>query len=104
MKSLQVEEEAAIFYDDDHEVVITEQLDPEKVEATLKKPEEGSESDDDDESPDKNGPLRRKGGFRVSPGTSRKSSWYDKLLFPILSRLHLHYFLYINNSTMPSDN
>lgn len=74
MKYSQVEEAAEIFDDD---VVIPEQIDPaEKMEATLKTPEEGNETDDDSDSPDKNGPLRRKGGFRVSPGTSRKSSWY----------------------------
>ncbi|KAL9985984.1 hypothetical protein ACROYT_G000036 [Oculina patagonica] len=71
-----VDEAAEIFEED---VVIPEQIDPaEKMEATLKTPEEGNETDDDSDSPDKNGPLRRKGGFRVSPGTSRKSSWNEK--------------------------
>lgn len=67
-------EEGAEFLDPD--VVVTEraELNPEIVETTQEKiPEEGNESEN--ESPDKNGPLKRKGGFRVSPGTTRKSSW-----------------------------
>lgn len=73
--SMEVEEGAEIF---DGDVVVTEQLDPETMEATLKKPVQCNEGDNDDDNQDKNGPLRRKGGFRVSPGTTRRCSWDEK--------------------------
>ena len=75
---LQVEEGAEIF---DEEVVITEQLDTETMEATLKKPVQCKESDNDNDNHDRNGRLQRKGGFKVSPGTTRRCSWYCYFLF-----------------------
>ena len=39
-----------------------------------KKPDEGSGTGNDSDT-DKNFPLQRKGGFRKSPSSSRKSSW-----------------------------
>lgn len=69
--------EGAEILHDDH-VLVTEHAEVEctDMQETSKKPEEGNESDNDDNI-DRNGPLRRKGGFRVSPGTSRKSSWLE---------------------------
>ena len=72
---LQFAEGTEILYDE--HVRVTEHTEHEHTQQQLdgpKKPEEFSESDNDEDI-DRNGPLRRKGGFRVSPGTSRKSSW-----------------------------
>ena len=78
MMYLKVEEGAEIF---DEEVLVTEQIDQETLEATLKKPVQCNEGDNDDDNQDRNGPLRRKGGFKVSPGTTRRCSWYCYFLF-----------------------
>lgn len=73
MVYLQFEEGAEIF---DEELVVTEQLDPETMEAMLKKPVQCNESDNDNDNAERKGPLRRKGGFKVSPGSTRRFSWY----------------------------
>ena len=67
------------------------------MQATLKKPVQRNEGDDDDDNQDKNGPLRRKGGFRVSPGTTRRCSWYCYFLFifDLVYGLFIVYSLFI---------
>lgn len=62
--------EGAEIFEEASEVVVPEQLDPKTMEVTLKNAQ-CDESDNDKQ--DKNGPLQRKGGFRVSPGTTRRN-------------------------------
>ena len=49
------------------------ETDQQTQKATVKEPSEANDSAD--EIPDKTGPLQRKGGFKLSPGTTRRSSW-----------------------------
>lgn len=61
--------------DDGIDVHVTKYTEPTDHEIeTSKKPKEGSRTDDDSDI-EKSGPLQRKGGFRKSPSSSRKSSW-----------------------------
>lgn len=64
-----VEEEVEFL---DHDVVVTERakIDAETVENI---PEE--DEDSENEAHDRNGPLKRKGGFKKSPGITRRCSW-----------------------------
>lgn len=67
-----VEEEVEFL---DHDVVVTERakIDAETVENI---PEE--DEDSENEAHDRNGPLKRKGGFKKSPGITRRCSWNEK--------------------------
>lgn len=63
---LQIEEEVEFL---DHDVVVTERpkINAETVENI---PEE-----DENEAPKRHATLKRKGGFKKSPGTTRRCSW-----------------------------
>ncbi|XP_066021042.1 protein unc-13 homolog B [Pocillopora verrucosa] len=70
--SCDIEEEVEFL---DHDVVVTERpkINAETVESILEEDEEG-----ENEAPKRHATLKRKGGFKKSPGTTRRCSWNEK--------------------------
>lgn len=76
-ESMELVESTEILHD--HHVLVTEHTEVDhtevqQLETSKRQSGWGSASDDIE----RNGPLKRKGGFRVSPGSIRKSSWNEK--------------------------